>query len=212
MAALPTYASLRMRGHPNGLLVDAVSRLGAQRGLALDVGAGPLNDARYLLRAGFEVHAIDTDEQTTSLAAKIDDARLHVVRADVRDAPIAPGTYAIVVAIHVLPFLPRPDVPAVMDSLAGALTRGGILCCTFLGQDDGWAGRRPHMTFLAQREIETLLCGLETIELSERRYDGRNASGEPKRWHVVRCLARKVEATSASPRTDDQASAVGPPR
>jgi SAM-dependent methyltransferase len=192
MTALPTYASLRMRGHPNGLLVDAVSLLGAQRGLALDVGAGPLNDARFLLRTGFGVHAIDTDEQTTSLADEIDNARLRVVRADVRDAPIAQRTYAIVVAIHVLPFLPRPDVSAVMASLAGALADGGVLCCTFLGQDDGWAGRRPHMTFLSRREVETLLAGLDTIELSERRYDGRNADGEPKHWHVLRCLARKV--------------------
>lgn len=212
MTALPTYASLRTRGHPNGLVLDAVRLLGAQRGLALDVGAGPLNDARFLLRAGFEVHAIDTDEQTTLLAGNLDDARLHVVRADVREAPITPSAYAIVVAIHVLPFLPRPDISAVMASLAGALADRGILCCTFLGPDDGWAGRRPHMTFLAHREIETLLAGLETIELSERRYDGRNASGEPKRWHVLRCLARKVESTSGSSRTQTRTSVVGPPQ
>jgi SAM-dependent methyltransferase len=192
VATLDTYASLRTGGTPNSLLVDAVGRLEPGRGgLALDVGAGPLNDARFMLRAGLCVHAIDHDPQTTALAAERDEPGLSVVQADIRDAPVAAGVYALVVAIHVLPFLPRRDVPAVVSSLIGGLARGGVLCATFLGPDDAWAGRRPRMSFVSREEVTALLGGLDEIELTERRYDGKNASGEPKRWHVLRCISRK---------------------
>jgi SAM-dependent methyltransferase len=188
-----TYASLRTGGTPNSLLVDAVGLLGQGRsGLALDVGAGPLNDTRFMLRAGLRVHAIDRDPRTIAIAGELDDPGLSVTRADIRDVPVAAGAYALVVAIHVLPFLPREDVALVVSALVGGVASGGIFCATFLGPDDAWADSRPHMTFTGRAKVTAMLAGLDPVELSERRYDGRNASGEPKRWHVVRCICRKA--------------------
>jgi len=190
--AQESYASLRARREPNWLLVQALDLLEARNGHALDVGAGPLNDTRCLLRAGLSVDAVDTDAHTVSLAARVGDPRLRVHHADIRDYPIASDAYSLVVAIHVLPFLPRADLDEVLSSIIGGLSDGGILCCTFLGTDDSWAGRRPRMTFLSRRQLDTLLSGLDRIVFSEHRYDGRNAKGEPKRWHVHRCICRKL--------------------
>ena len=194
--AQESYASLRARHEPNPLLVQALDLLEARNGHALDVGAGPLNDTRCLLRAGLSVDAVDTDAYTVSLAAKVGDPRLRVRHADIRDVPIASEAYSLIVAIHVLPFLLRGDLDEVLPSIIGGLCDGGILCCTFLGTDDSWAGRRPHMTFLSRRQLDTLLSGLDRIVFSEDRYDGRNARGEPKRWHVHRCICRKAASVT----------------
>ena len=51
-------------------------------------------------------------------------------------------------------------------------------------------GERP--TEEMERQLDTLLSGLDRIVFSEHRYDGRNAKGEPKRWHVHRCICRKL--------------------
>jgi tellurite methyltransferase len=193
MVTRESYASLNRRGRPNALLVDAIGQVRERCGYALDVGAGPLNDTDFLLRAGFSVHAVDRDPHAVAIALAIGHPRLNMVQADIRDIPIAKGTYALVAAIHVLPFLPRADLPAVMSALIEGLSSGGILCCTFLGPGDAWADRRPQMTFLSRAEITPLLSALAPITFTERRYDGKNASGEPKQWHVFRCIFRKED-------------------
>ncbi|MEU1724903.1 class I SAM-dependent methyltransferase [Nonomuraea sp. NPDC005692] len=151
-----TYASLRAGRGPNALVVEALGVLGGMRGRALDIGAGPLNDTRFLLELGFSVEAVDTDPCTLALAAAWRHPRLRVVHADVRDVPVA----------------------------------GGVLCCTFFGPEDAWAGR-PGRTFLRAPEAGALFPGLEPVVLREDRYDGTDARDQPKHWHVVRCVFRR---------------------
>jgi hypothetical protein len=141
----PSYASLRVGRLPNQLLVDALDLLDVREGRALDIGAGPLNDTRFLLQAG----------------------------------------------LAVLPFLRRADLPLIMSSIINGLRNNGVLCCTFFGVNDGWAQRRPHMTFLSRSEIDSLFPQLRPIEFSELEYDGADANDSPKRWHIFRCILRK---------------------
>jgi SAM-dependent methyltransferase len=186
-----SYASLRARREPNALLVQAVGLLPVRNGRALDIGAGPLNDSLFLLRAGLSVDAVDSDPHTLSLASELSNPRLNVVRADIRDVRIVPDAFSLVVAIHVLPFLPRADLLRTLPAIIEGLSEGGILCCTFLGPDDSWAQRRPHMTFLSRSEVSGLLSQLQPVVFSEQKYQGANAKDEPKRWHVFRGIFRK---------------------
>lgn len=188
-----TYASLRAGRGPNALVVEALGVLGGVRGRALDLGAGPLNDTRFLLELGFSVEAVDTDPCTLALAAAWRHPRLRVVHADVRDVPVAAGAYSFMVAIHVLPFLPEADVRRVAAAMAGGLAAGGVLCCTFFGPEDAWAGR-PGRTFLRASEAGALFPRLEPVVLREDRYDGVDARDAPKHWHVVRCVFRRPAA------------------
>lgn len=191
MQARETYASLREGRDPNLLLVQALGILKVRSGHALDIGAGPLNDTRFLLRAGFSVDAVDRDPYTLSLATELRDPRFRFVHADIRDVPIAAAAYSLIAAIHILPFLPRADLPRILSSIIDGLSRGGLLCCTFLGPEDSWARQRPHMTFFSYGELQSIFSGLEPIVFSDCQYDGINAKGEPKRWHVLRCILRK---------------------
>lgn len=191
LPAHESYASLRAGRPPNALLAQAVDLLPVRKGRALDIGAGPLNDSLFLLRAGLSVDAIDSDPHTLSLAAGLNEPRLNVVRADIRDVRIATNAYSLIVAIHVLPFLPRADLFRTLAAIVDGLADRGILCCTFLGPDDSWAQRRPRMTFLSRLELTALLSQLQPILFSEHRYHGANAKDEPKRWHVFRCIFRR---------------------
>jgi trans-aconitate methyltransferase len=186
-----SYAFLRAGRKPNPLVADAVNLLDDKHGRALDIGAGPLNNTRFLLDAGFSVDAIDTDPFFLSLASALNNRRLNAVLADIRNAWIAPDAYSLIVAIHILPFLPRADLPWIMSSIVDGLAKNGILCCTFFGVRDSWAQRGRRMIFLSRSEISPFLTGLKQIEFSELVYDGADAQNRPKHWNIFRCILRK---------------------
>ena len=160
-------------------------------GRALDIGAGSLSSSRHLLSAGFAVEAVDSDPQVAELAAAVDDPRLFMHWADIRDVELAERNYDIIVAMHVLHLIPRPDLHTLVPKIAGWLIDGGIFCATFLGTRDSWAPTPWRATVVRPDEVLELTSGLDVIRLDELEYDGTNVLGEPKHWHTLRCLFRK---------------------
>jgi SAM-dependent methyltransferase len=186
-----SYASLRLEWEPNPLVVDALKWMPLPCGRALDIGAGALSDTRYLLQAGMTVDAVDTDPLIMSVAAELNHRHLKAVHDDVRHIVIEPEAYALVVAVHVLPFLPRVDLPVVISAIIDGLADDGIFCGTLFGVRDGWAGKRPLVTFLTESEVVAYFSRLLRITFSEAEYDGIDALGKPKHWHVFRLILRK---------------------
>jgi trans-aconitate methyltransferase len=191
-----TYAALRAGSDANPFLIDALSHLPMGCSRALDIGAGPLNDTRLLLGVGLSVDAVDHDPLVARLAGEIDDRRLDFIQADIRDFNIARGAYALIVAIHALPFLERDDVFRLVPRLVDGLAHDGILCCTMFGPEDGWAACRPRMTFLSRSSVEALFRPLEPLSIAETRYDGVTANSRAKHWHVMRCIFRRRATVS----------------
>ncbi len=203
-----TYAALRLEGEPNRLVVDGQKVMPVRCGRALDIGAGALANSRYLLQAGMTVDAVDTDPLTRRLAAALNHPRLNAIHRDVRFIPMELGAYSLIVAIHVLPFLPREAFSAVIPAIVDGLADNGILCGTLFGVRDGWAGKRP-LTFLTKSEVVTYFSRLQPIIFSEAEYDGVDAQNGPKHWHVFRFILQKSAQpagapTSASSRITDQ--------
>jgi SAM-dependent methyltransferase len=186
-----SYASLRAGRPPNLRLIRALKILNHRRGRALDIGAGPLNNTRFLLQAGFKVDAVDKDPVTLSFASNLNDRRLNAVLNDIRNFWIEPEAYSLIVAIHVLPFLPRADLSRTLNSIINGLAKNGILYCTFFGVDDSWARQKRYMSFLSRGEIEVFFNGLQPVELSEHAFDGADADKNLKHWHVFRCMFQK---------------------
>ncbi len=190
-ARRPSYARHRPDQTPNSLLVDALSILGPSHGPALDIGAGSLSSSRHLLAAGLTVDAVDPDPHAHELAAALDHRGLNFTCADIREVAIAPRTYALVVAIHVLHLIPRPGLEALMPSVVDGLADDGILCATFLGVRDAWAPTPWRATVLRRDDVLSLTSGLEIVRLDELEYDGTNVLGQPKHWHTFRCILRR---------------------
>ena len=114
-----------------------------------------------------------------------------MIAQDIRNVRLEASVYTLIAAIHVLSFLPGVDLARVMAALHRGLADGGLLCATLFGQRDGWAGRRPLVTFLDPAEVGSLLEPFEVVSLAEDEFDGTDVFGRPKRWHVFRFVARR---------------------
>lgn len=174
---------------PSPLLVKALA-LATQRGHAIDIGGGALKDARYLLDQGFHVTVIDKGDALHEMAAALHSDRLQAVGTSFEDYAFPEVTFTLASAMFSLPFTSPEAFTRVFTAIKGSLVPGGIFCGQFFGVHDAWSAN-PRMTFHTKEQVEELLADLDVIELREREYDGKLASGEPKHWHVFSVIARQ---------------------
>jgi tellurite methyltransferase len=186
-------------GSPPWPLLMRAAGLAPRKGSALDLGAGAGRDTRYLLEQGFAVTAVDADPRAVALLAALWQDRLRVVQSAFEDFAFASATYDLISAQFALPFIARDRFAGVFARLKAALVPGGIFAGQFFGVHDEWNTPERSMTFLTREEVEALLSGLETIELSEEDADGHTADGSPKHWHVFHILARRLTPQSRQP-------------
>ncbi|GGV53001.1 class I SAM-dependent methyltransferase [Streptomyces griseoflavus] len=99
--------------------------LGAGRGgRCLEVGAGTGTVARWLLEEAGAREVVALDRDTEALAAR-GGRGLRVLRADLTDERLRPGTFDLIHARFVLMHL--PDRRRIVSRLAGWLNPGGVL-------------------------------------------------------------------------------------
>jgi tellurite methyltransferase len=173
---------------------------------ALDVGCGPGREVCELLRAGFDVLAIDayermveeTESVARGLAGRLG-RRLEVRQGLVEHGPWS-GTATPFELIHagfVLPFVPDESFPQTLSGLASVLASGGILVAQLFGPDDSFIRESPVGSMNCHRAAEIprllkLLGGLEILEYEEVNRAGFIGRGKPKWWHVHHLIARRT--------------------
>lgn len=185
-----TYYEKTKNKPPRELLVKALVYV-ANKGSAIDIGAGALNDTRYLLEQGFEVTAIDSEPSLLEHAASLHNPRLHPAVASYDAFDFPNEKYDIASAMFALPFNPPESFNAMFAKLKNSLKQGGIFCGQFFGVRDEWNKPSRHMTFHTQEQIEKLLEGFEVIFLGEEEKDGSTAAGASKHWHIFHIIAKK---------------------
>jgi SAM-dependent methyltransferase len=186
--------------HP--LLREALRRTGIDSGRALDLGAGAHGESRFLAARGLSVDAVDQDPIAVRLGRSAALPGLTVHQRDVRDFPIRADTYDVVVALHVLPFLPGADLPAVASAIVAGLRPGGVLCVTLFGPRDSWVTGPEPVTGTTEREAAALFPGMQPLHHVEREHDGPDAEGTPKHWHVLGQVLRRPGPQSRGRPTD----------
>jgi hypothetical protein len=207
---------------PRSLCQEAVE-LVAVKNRALDVGAGALNDAKYLLSKGFNVLAIDFNPSVITIAATIDNTRLQATVVNLEEFRPPPNTFDYVNAMFVLPFIKTNTFNDVFDGLYGSLAQDGVMAFQLFGDQDDWAkvpaNERFHknMTFLTSMEVDRLLADKKVIKCEETIKDDRLAKGglivrrelhfdENDNWHYLLAHA----AIDATPTDDDIISDLNP--
>lgn len=184
--------------------VDAGSSRTSAPRRALDVGCGPGKEVVELLRAGFEVTAIDPYPSMVQLTeARVREEvptacpRLRTVCARVEDlAPSLPrAQFGVVHAGFVLPFIAAADFERSFAALRASIAPSGLFVGQLFGPDDEFLRTSPRgsMTCHVACDIAPLLAGFEVIEHEEVNRSGFIGRGRPKWWHVHHIIARKAD-------------------
>lgn len=137
----------------------------------LDLGCGPGRDIEFLTQLGCQVVGLDLSLGMLAQARKrIPDA--HLVRADLRYIPLAPGRFDGVWACASLLHLRRAEMPRALARVARLLQLpGGVLYLAMKrGQGERWVvgekGRRYFFAYYHPVEIQTMLgnAGFQVLE------------------------------------------------
>ncbi len=177
------------------LLVQAVAYV-PDKGQALDLGPGALNESEYLLELGFQsVVAVNKDPleidpvaQSRATAFPKDRFAYCVSSFDAFD--FKPGTYDLINAQYALPFNPPETFDGMFTSLIASLKSGGIVTGQFFGPNDEWSSNAT-MTFVTRERAQRLLQDCEIISFKEEEGTDRLAVGGQKYWHTFHFIARK---------------------
>lgn len=159
---------------------------------ALDLGAGSLQDARFLLNEGFQkVVAIDSEPLVGKMAGDIHDDRLEVVIERFETLKLPESAFDLANAQYSLPFTNPESFDAVFKEVRNSLKVGGIFVGQFLGKRDDWSGN-PQLTFHDESRVRELLEGMHVIKFLEKEDDRTTVSGKMKHWHEFYVIARNA--------------------
>jgi SAM-dependent methyltransferase len=160
----------------------------------LEVGCGAGHATLELARRGFAVESTDSSGDMVALASRrIAEAGLSesvaVGVADVHALPQASGTFALVLALGVLPWLHSPE-PAVGE-LARVLAPGGRAIVT--------VDNRLRLNMITEPRESPLLAPLKLAWRAVKRLLGRRESGAVSRLHTPRRADRMLRAAGLEP-------------
>jgi tellurite methyltransferase len=184
-----SYAELSHTMPPSSEVIDAVE-LVQERNEALDLGAGSLRNAKYLLEKGFHVVAVDRDPVALEISHEFADPNLEVRIMTFSDFEFPTDEYDLLVAKNALPFATPEDFPQLWKDAAASIKSGGVFYGTFFGPNDTWASK-PEMTFLRRDEVQHLFPNFEILKFEEEETDAFDIQNNPKHWHIFKVTARK---------------------
>lgn len=174
---------------PRQLLGDSMSFV-KNKGVALDLGAGALNDSKYLLEQGFlKVIAVDQIENKEILNS-ITDKRLLFKKEDIKDFSFSQDKFDLINAQFVLFFLNKENIKKIFFEIKKALNKDGIFVGQLLGLRDGWSNF-PGVTVLSKKEVEEFLSCFEIIHFLEEEKDKKTVDGSLKHWHIFHFIVKK---------------------
>lgn len=175
---------------PRPLLVKGLAFI-KQKESALDLGAGALNDSKYLLSQGFKkVIAIDKFDVAAQVAENLPKENFEYVISSFEEYSFPKNTFDLVNAQYALPFISPSHFDAVFSDILHSVKKGGIITGQFFGDRDEWKNE-SNMTFLTKLQTSEYLKSLKIIFFEEEERDKKTARGEMKHWHVFHFIGEK---------------------
>lgn len=186
----PNFIARTVGRAPRPLLVRAIDYAG-ERGAALDLGSGALNDTRFLLDQGFHnVVAVDLEPGPEHISRTFPPDRFKQVQASFEDFGFEPHTYDLISAQFALPFIGPVHFDRTFDAITASLRQGGVITGQFFGNRDDWVGDQA-ISFHSEADARTQLSPLSVQILEEEEVDADTAAGDAKHWHIFHFIAIK---------------------
>ncbi len=172
---------------PNQQVVRALQKYTGARRAALDLGAGNLRDAKFLLKSGFKsVTAVDKEPQLEQVPG------VEFIQRPLENYMPMPNTFDVGISCNTLFFVPRDDTPKILTRSYNALTEGGIFICNLLGSEDSWL-TRPEIGAVGytEEEVRAMLANFSIEDLSYATGHRPTSAGKSAAWAMWRIIIRK---------------------
>ena len=179
------YQQRTAGGKPRPLLQEALQYV-QRKGNALDLGAGALNDASFLVEQGFgEVVAVDITPPFKAIDAESGQFSYRQMPFSAYEFPAE--HFDLISAQYSLPF-DNQGFQKVWKNIYGSLKKGGIFVGQLFSARDDWFGR-SGMIFHSEAEVQSLSEQFEIIKQEEREYTEKEERA--KHWHYFDLILMK---------------------
>lgn len=191
-----TYYQAVAGGRPHETLLKALSIFDAEPLLdrprfAVDLGCGDGRDTVELLRRGWRVLAIDSEQNAFDrLLDRPMQPELLQTQLMGFETLTLPQSIDLINASFCLPFCQPAHFPHLWETIVTSLNPGGYFCGQLFGDRDSWAVY-PDRTHHTREQIQVLLKPFEIQWLDEEEHPGVTATGKEKHWHIFHIVARK---------------------
>ena len=183
------YQSQTAHNKPRELLVRALPYVRG-KDTALDLGAGALSDAQYLLDSGFkEVVAVDVTPQYRELGIP-KEARFTYIESSFEQYQFEPNYFDLISSQYALPFITKAEFSRTWEGIAKSLKGGGIFCGQLFGRHDAWSHAGSILTH-SKDEVLALVGDSQILFLEEVERDSPTVSGTLKHWHYFDLIFKK---------------------
>jgi SAM-dependent methyltransferase len=187
------YFNMTKGANPRPTLVSSMKYV-KNKDEALELGAGALNDVRYLLGPTTDfkhITALDKVSVPREVLSHFPKDKLSYVVCKFEDFEFPQNKYDLVNAQYSLPFISRIAFPKVLNSILESLKPGGVMVGQFFGIRDEWNNKESDITFHSIEEAKVLLEKLKIVSLKEEEAERKTALGVIKHWHVIHFTAIK---------------------
>lgn len=171
---------------PSHLLTEAVPFV-VNKNQALDLGAGALNDSKYLLTSGFSVVAVDKEK----FSEQVSDEKYVFVQSLFKDYNFPEDAFDLINAQFSLPFNDKESFLVVWEKVINSLGPKGVFTGQLFGLRDEWNVPGSKLVFHSRDEVVGLLSNLDILKLEEIEEKGKIADGTFKHWHYFNIIACK---------------------
>lgn len=187
-----TYYDKTKSAPPRPLLVKALPFV-SEKNSALDLGAGALNDAQYLLSEGFEhVTALDSSPIAQEVADTLPPEHFLYVISTYENFDFKKEAYDLINAQYALPFNPPESFDRVFQDIITSLKPCGVFTGQLFGIRDEWNVPNSNKSFHTKEQVENIFSDLEILGFREEEGEKPTAAGPMKHWHVFHFIARKT--------------------
>lgn len=172
---------------PSSLVVKS-NKLIPKHAVIFELGAGPLNDAKYLINQGHLIVAIDKSPMMIELVKKLKTNEIGIglyKKISFEKYNYPQKLFDLVSAQWSLYFIKKKDFNETFSKIRKSLKKGGIFTGHFLGKDDDW-NTKKGITTHTKKEVQNLFNSFKIIYWHEER-----VLINKKHWHVYWVIAKK---------------------
>ncbi|MGB6300718.1 MAG: methyltransferase domain-containing protein [Rivularia sp. (in: cyanobacteria)] len=160
--------------------------------IAVDLGCGDGRDTVELLRQGWNVIAIDGEQEAITRLLERSDINTQLLQTRIAQFENLelPPEVNLINASFSLPFCEPNYFPNLWNKIVSSLTTRGRFSGQLFGDRDSWANDST-MNNHTLSDVKSLLQPFEIELLEEEDREGKTALGKEKHWHIFHIVARK---------------------